>query len=163
MQYCFFDEADALFGKRSEVKDAHDRYANVETNYLLQKIEEYDGIVLLATNFQKNIDDAFTRRMHFIIDFPFPDAKHRYAIWQNVFPKEAPLVNEVDLKYLSSTIRLSGGSIKNIAFNSAFMAAANSKKITMRDLIVAIKQEYEKMGKPITKGEFGKYANLLEE
>ncbi len=159
----FFDEADALFGKRSEVKDAHDRYANVETNYLLQKIEEYDGIVILATNFQKNIDEAFTRRMHFIVDFPFPDAKHRLIIWKNAFPSQVPLEKNLDLKFLSDKMRLSGGNIKNIAINSAFFAAEDSKIISMKDLIKAIHQEYQKLNKPISKSEFGKYSHLLEE
>ena len=158
----FFDEADALFGKRSEVKDAHDRYANVETNYLLQKMDEYEGIVILATNFQKNIDTAFTRRMNFIVDFPFPDSKHRIQIWKNSFPKEAVLEKDIDFKFLTNSIRLSGGNIKNIVVNSAFLAAQNSKCITMKDIIHAIKQEYQKMGKPVLKGEFGNYSELLE-
>ena len=159
----FFDEADALFGKRSEVKDAHDRYANVETNYLLQKIDEYDGIVILATNFQKNIDTAFTRRMNFIVDFPFPESKHRLQIWQNSFPKETKIEKDVDFKFLTNNIKLSGGNIKNIVVNSAFIAAENSQSISMENIIQAIKQEYQKMGKPIVKGEFGKYSELLEQ
>ena len=92
----FFDEADALFGKRSEVKDAHDRYANIEISYLLQKMEEYDGIAILATNLRRNMDDAFVRRLRFIIEFPFPDEEYRERIWRVTFPREAPLASDVD-------------------------------------------------------------------
>lgn len=159
----FFDEADALFGKRSETKDAHDRYANIETNYLLQKIEEYEGVVILATNFQKNIDQAFMRRMHFVIDFPFPDSKYRLLIWKNAFPEKTPINQDVDFKFLSEHIRLSGGNIKNVAINAAFLAAQGSHKITMKDIIVSVKQEYQKIGRPMAKGEFGKYASLADQ
>ncbi|HEY9247136.1 MAG TPA: ATP-binding protein, partial [Candidatus Methanoperedens sp.] len=122
----FFDEADALFGKRSEVKDAHDRYANIEIGYLLQKMEEYDGVVILATNLGKNIDDAFLRRMQIVIEFPFPDDTQRKLIWKGIFPKESPLARDIDYKFLSEKIKLAGGNIKNMALAAAFYAAENS-------------------------------------
>ncbi|HEY9230589.1 MAG TPA: AAA family ATPase, partial [Blastocatellia bacterium] len=119
----FFDEADALFGKRSDIKDAHDRYANIEIAYLLQKMEEYDGIAILATNLRQNLDDAFVRRLRFIVEFPFPDEEHRRRIWEVTFPKEAPLAPDVDFPRLAREIRLAGGNIKNIAVSAAFYAA----------------------------------------
>ncbi len=153
----FFDEADALFGKRSEVKDSHDRYANIEINYLLQKMEEHIGIVILATNFRKNIDEAFTRRMHFTLDFPFPDRKYRLDIWHKIFPEETPKCNDIDYEFMAKRFKISGGNIKNIALQSAFLAADNSKKIDMNHIIQATKREYQKMGKLCTQAEFGKY------
>lgn len=143
----FFDEADALFGKRSEVKDAHDRYANIEVGYLLQKMEEYDGIAILATNLQQNMDDAFTRRMRFIIDFPFPDEHHRKLIWQVTFPAEAPLGDDVDLGWLARGIRLPGGNIKNIALAAAFFAAGDGGVIRMSHLIQGGRREFQKIGR----------------
>ena len=102
----FFDEADALFGKRTEVNDAHDRYANIETSYLLQKMEEYDGVVILATNLRENMDEAFTRRMHFIVDFPFPDEAHSLRIWKTHFPSDTPVAPDVDYEFLARELRL---------------------------------------------------------
>jgi SpoVK/Ycf46/Vps4 family AAA+-type ATPase len=159
----FFDEADALFGKRSEVKDAHDRYANIEINYLLQKMEEHEGIVILATNLSKNLDDAFLRRMHFAIEFPFPDEKQRELIWRKMFPMNAPLSEDIDYAFLSGRFRLAGGNIKNIALNAAFYAAEESSDITMRHIILAVKRELQKIGKLCVKGDFGKYYELLED
>ncbi|HXU36644.1 MAG TPA: AAA family ATPase [Blastocatellia bacterium] len=143
----FFDEADALFGKRSEVKDAHDRYANIEVGYLLQKMEEYDGIAILATNLQQNMDDAFTRRMRFIVEFPFPDEHHRKLIWQVTFPTEAPLGDDVDLGWLARGIRLPGGNIKNIALAAAFFAAGDGGVIRMSHLIKGGRREFQKIGR----------------
>ncbi|MCK4937538.1 MAG: ATP-binding protein [Methanosarcinales archaeon] len=157
----FFDEADALFGKRSEVKDSHDRYANIETNYLLQKMEEHNGIVILATNFKKNMDDAFLRRLHFNIEFPFPDVKQREQIWKQIFPEETPIENGVDYKFLAS-FKITGGNIRNIALNAAFLAAGDSHIIAMEHIIRAIKREFQKMGKLCTQGEFGKYHALVK-
>lgn len=153
----FFDEADALFGKRSEVKDSHDRYANIEINYLLQKMEEHEGIVILATNFRRNIDDAFTRRMHFALDFPFPDRKYRLDIWHKIFPMETPKSDNIDYEFLAKRFKISGGNIKNIALHSAFLAADNSRKIDMKHIILAARREYQKMGKLCTRAEFGDY------
>jgi len=143
----FFDEADALFGKRSEVKDAHDRYANIEVGYLLQKMEEYDGIAILATNLQQNMDEAFTRRMRFIIEFPFPDEHHRKLIWQVTFPPEAPLGDDVDFAWLARGIRLPGGNIRNIALAGAFFAAGEESVIRMSHLIQAARREFQKIGR----------------
>ncbi len=157
----FFDEADALFGKRSEVKDAHDRYANIETGYLLQKMEEYEGIVILATNLMKNMDDAFVRRMHFIVEFPFPDEEHRFKIWKTIFPKEAPRDGDIDYEFLSKRFKLAGGNIKNIAVSAAFFAAEDSCKINMKHIIMATKREFQKMGKLCLQSDFGKYYNLI--
>jgi SpoVK/Ycf46/Vps4 family AAA+-type ATPase len=146
----FFDEADALFGKRSEVRDSHDRYANIEISYLLQKMEEYQGITVLATNFRKNLDDAFVRRLHFAIDFPFPDEERRLEIWQRVFPTEAPRASDVDLAFLARQFKLAGGNIKNIAVASAFLAAQEAQPIRMEHVVQAVKREYQKMGKLLT-------------
>ena len=158
----FFDEADALFGKRSQVKDAHDRYANIETGYLLQKMEEYEGVVILATNLSKNIDDAFLRRMQFIVEFPFPDKILRKQIWTGLFPEEAPLSKDIDFDFLSEKLKLTGGNIKNIAVASAFYAADRSKRIEMSHVMHAAKREYQKMGKTFLKADFTPYYELIE-
>ncbi|TAK09734.1 MAG: ATP-binding protein [Candidatus Manganitrophaceae bacterium] len=150
----FFDEADALFGKRSEVKDAHDRYANIEVNYLLQRLEEYEGIVILATNFAQNIDEAFSRRIQMSLDFPFPNEASRLEIWRKHLPKEAPLADEVDLGFLASRFKISGGNIRNIVLNAAFLAAEAEGAIGMAHLLQATRREYEKMGKLYTESEF---------
>jgi AAA+ superfamily predicted ATPase len=157
----FFDEADALFGKRSEVKDAHDRYANIEVGYLLQKMEEYDGVVILATNLRKNMDDAFVRRLHVAIDFPFPEEPDRLRIWQKAFPPEAPLASDVDLPFLAKQFKLAGGNIRNIALLSAFLAAEANTSIEMIHLVRSIKREYQKMGKLVTETDFGRYMPLI--
>jgi SpoVK/Ycf46/Vps4 family AAA+-type ATPase len=151
----FFDEADALFGKRSEIKDAHDRYANIEMNYILQKMEEHRGIAIFATNQNKNIDDAFIRRLRFIINFPVPNQEQRLNIWKKVFPRNAPL-GDIDYKFLSK-LQISGGNIKNIAIEAAFLAAASDEKIQMSHIMRAAKNEYYKNGKVIGKQESGKY------
>lgn len=143
----FFDEADALFGKRSEVKDAHDRYANIEVGYLLQKMEEYEGVAILATNLGGHIDEAFLRRMHFIVEFPFPDQEYRRQIWKVVFPHEAPLADEVDFDALAREIKLAGGNIKNIALAAAFYAAGNGQIIQMPHLWQAARREHQKLGR----------------
>lgn len=157
----FFDEADALFGKRSEVKDSHDRYANIEINYLLQKMEEHEGIVILATNFRKNIDEAFTRRMHFSLEFPFPDQEYRMNIWGKIFPAATPKSFDIDYEFLAKQFKISGGVIKNIALNAAFLAAENSGNVDMHHIIHAAKREYQKMGKLCTQSEFGKYYEFV--
>lgn len=143
----FFDEADALFGKRSEVKDAHDRYANVEIAYLLQKMDEYDGIVILATNLRQHMDEAFVRRIHIIVEFPFPDEEYRRRIWEAVFPREAPLGDDVDFGYLAREIRMAGGNIKNIALAAAFYAAGDGGIIRMPHLVQAVRREHQKLGR----------------
>ncbi len=157
----FFDEADSLFGKRSEIKDAHDRYANIETSYLLQRIEEFEGLVILATNLRKNIDDAFFRRMQFVVEFPFPDAAYRYRIWRQHFPSEAPAADDIDFTYLAKRFNLSGGNIKNVVVTAAFLAAQNGRVIRMEHMIRATKREYEKMGRLCTDNEFAPYHTML--
>jgi len=158
----FFDEADALLGKRSEVKDAHDRYSNIEIAYLLQKMEEYEGITILATNLRQNIDEAFTRRIRFIIEFPFPDEASRLRIWQGIFPKKTPLTPQINLKFLARQFKMSGGNIRNIALSATFLAASNGQKVSMEHLILATKREFNKMGKICGQNEFGEYYELIQ-
>ncbi len=143
----FFDEADALFGKRSEVKDARDRYANIEVAYLLQRVENYDGVVILATNFRQNIDDAFTRRLDFLIDFPFPTPEYRRRIWQVHFPKKAPLASDVDWGDIAEQYRLAGGNIRNASIAAAYLAAAEGHIITSGHIHGAVRREHQKMGR----------------
>jgi SpoVK/Ycf46/Vps4 family AAA+-type ATPase len=143
----FFDEADALFGKRSEVRDAHDRYANIEVGYLLQKMEEYEGIAILATNLRSHLDEAFVRRMHAIVEFPFPDEDYRRRIWEVVFPREAPLGEDVDFSLLAREVRLAGGNIKNIGLASAFYAASDGGVIHMPHVLRAVQREHQKLGR----------------
>lgn len=143
----FFDEADALFGKRSEVRDSHDRYANIEISYLLQKMEEYQGISVLATNLRQNLDDAFMRRVQAVVEFPFPDEDYRQRIWSSVFPCEAPLAEDVDFKLLAHEVHLAGGNIKNMALAAAFYAAGEGGAINMDHLIQAAHREHQKIGR----------------
>jgi AAA+ superfamily predicted ATPase len=143
----FFDEADALFGKRTKISDAHDRYANIETSYLLQRMEAYEGVVILATNLRENMDEAFTRRIKFIIDFPFPDVTSRKAIWQTHFPREAPVTDNLDYDWLAEQLQITGGSIKNIVLNAAFFAAAGGGVIGIEHILRGARGEYEKIGK----------------
>jgi SpoVK/Ycf46/Vps4 family AAA+-type ATPase len=157
----FFDEADALFGKRSEVHDAHDRYANLEISYLLQRMEEYSGIVILATNLRKNMDDAFVRRMQCSIDFPFPNEKQRCRIWEKIWPEATPRSPELDLDFMARRFEVTGGNIRNIALTAAFFAAEENSAITMTHLIRATQREYQKMGKVMLAEEFGEYSGLV--
>jgi SpoVK/Ycf46/Vps4 family AAA+-type ATPase len=143
----FFDEADALFGQRSEVHDAHDRYANIETGYLLQRMEHYTGVVILATNLRMNLDEAFTRRMHFTVEFPFPEEDARLAIWQISLPDAAPRREDIDWPYLARRFKLSGGSIRNVVVSAAFLAAGDGGVIGMPHLLQATRREFQKMGK----------------
>jgi SpoVK/Ycf46/Vps4 family AAA+-type ATPase len=158
----FFDEADALFGKRSEVRDSHDRYANIEISYLLQKMEENEGIVILATNLSQNIDDAFMRRMHFNVEFPFPEEEYRYKIWRSLIPKEAPISDDIEFEFLAKRFKLAGGNIKNIIVNAAFLAAEESGVIRMEHVIKAAKREFQKIGKVCSQSEFGKYYEMIK-
>ena len=141
-----FDEADALFGKRSEIKDAHDRYANLEVAYLLQRIEAYRGLAILTTNLKENLDAAFLRRLRFIVDFPMPDADSRLAIWTRMFPEEAPLGTDVDLSLLARQLPLSGGNIEQSVVNAAFKAAEDDGVIRMSHLVAATRAELAKIG-----------------
>jgi hypothetical protein len=155
----FFDEADALFGKRSEVKDSHDRYANIEISYLLQKMEMYDGMAILATNLRQNLDDAFLRRLAFTIHFPFPNVEDRRRIWHSIWPSAVPLEAAADFDFLASAFKLSGGNIKNIALAAAFLAAEEQCPVNMRHLVRSIDREFQKMGKPLDPTIFGPYAH----
>lgn len=155
----FFDEADALFGKRSEVRDSHDRYANIEISYLLQKMEQYEGITILASNLRQNLDDAFVRRLAFTIHFPFPGEVQRQEIWDKVWPTQVPLAKDVDLEFLAQQFKLSGGNIKNIALASAFLAAADGGKVTMGHVCHATQREYQKLGKTLSSVELGGVSN----
>jgi len=148
-----FDEADALFGKRSEVKDSHDRYANIEISYLLQRMEEYGGLAILTTNMKSSIDPAFMRRIRFSVQFPFPDAMQRKEIWMRIFPKGAP-IDGLDMEKLSR-LSVSGGNIKNIALYGAFLAADEGAAISMIHLLRAAQVEYAKLEKPLTEAEAG--------
>jgi AAA+ superfamily predicted ATPase len=150
-----FDEADALFGKRTQVRDAHDRYANVEVSYLLQRMEEYEGVVILATNLRKNMDEAFVRRLHVMIEFPLPGEADRRRIWTRIWPAATPLEPGLDLDALARDVELAGGSLRNIAVASAFLAAANGGVVTMDHLHHATAREYQKMGKVLTGGPAG--------
>lgn len=138
-----FDEADALFGKRSEIRDAHDRYANIEVGYLLQRIEAYDGLVILTTNLKGSLDSAFLRRFRFVVSFPFPDTDDRRRLWQSAFPASAP-VEEIDTHRLSRVV-LSGGSIRNIALAAAFLAAEENGPINTERILRAASRELAKM------------------
>lgn len=143
----FFDEADALFGKRSEVRDAHDRYANVETSYLLQRVEAYDGVVILASNFARNLDEAFVRRIRFILEFALPDEKERRRIWEQIWPVGVPRAEGLDLNFMAKRFELTGGYIRNIALSAAFLAAAEGGVVNLQHLLHATRREYQKMGK----------------
>jgi hypothetical protein len=157
----FFDEADALFGKRGEVKEARDRWANIEVNYLLQRVEEYAGVVILATNLRQNIDEAFLRRVHVVVEFPFPEADARHQIWLGMFPAGVNHPGETEIGVLAERFRLAGGSIRNIVVDAAFRALAEAHQrhqpaeISLRHLVLGTAREYQKLGKPLTKGEFG--------
>jgi hypothetical protein len=157
----FFDEADALFGKRSEVSDSHDRYANIEVAYLLQRMEAYPGAVILATNFKRNIDDAFVRRLDFVIDFPFPEPEDRRRIWRLVLPEQAPVEDDVDLGFLATQFKLSGGAIRNCSLAAAFQAADEQSPIGMRHLVRAVAQEYGKQGRLTLEADFERFTDLI--
>jgi len=148
----FFDEADALFGKRSEVKDSHDRYANIEINYLLQRMEAYGGLAILATNMKSALDTAFMRRLRFIVNFPFPGPTERKRMWQQVFPANTP-TDGMDYDRLAR-FNLTGGSISNIALNAAFLAAQADSSLTMPLVLAAARAEFRKLERPINEAEF---------
>ena len=157
----FFDEADALFGKRSEVSDSHDRYANIEVAYLLQKMEGYVGAVILATNFRSNIDDAFLRRLDFVVDFPFPEADDRRRIWELLLPDQAPVADDVDLDFLATRFKLSGGGIRNCSLAAAFIAAEENGAIAMEHLVRAVALEYGKLGRLTLEADFERFHAVI--
>ncbi|WP_186143232.1 AAA family ATPase [Burkholderia gladioli] len=150
----FFDEAEGLFAKRTDTRDAHDRYANLQTGYLLQRIETYQGIVILSTNLLQNIDKAFLRRFRFIVEYPFPSEAQRLALWRNAFPAATPLGDDLDFALLAERAPLSGGNINNIAIGAAFLAAAEGAAVGWRHLLQATEREYRKLGKVFVPHEF---------
>lgn len=157
----FFDEADALFGKRSEVRDSHDRYANIEISYLLQKMEAFEGVAILATNLQQNLDSAFMRRFAFVVHFPFPDSASRRRIWDGIWPEAVPLAPDVNLDFMAAQFAVSGGSIKNIALAAAFLARAAESPVTMTHLLNATRREYQKIGKVLAHIDIAPYADQM--
>jgi AAA+ superfamily predicted ATPase len=158
-----FDEADALFGKRSETRDAHDRYANVEVSYLLQRLESYEGLAILTSNLRGNIDEAFVRRLDVVLEFSLPEEAERLRIWRRALPSQAPLGDDIDLAFLASSFKLAGGHIRNIALTAAYLAAAAGEPIAMKHLVRATRRENQKMGKLVAENEFGRYYALLKE
>jgi SpoVK/Ycf46/Vps4 family AAA+-type ATPase len=158
----FFDEADALFGKRTEVKDAHDRYANLEVSYLLQRIEDHEGLVILATNLNGSLDEAFARRLRHIVVFPLPDKGLRMRLWRQAFPAQAPLDPKLDLELIARIFELSGGNIRNAALAAAFFAAADDRPIGPRHVVRAIARELEKLGRPPNAADFGELRDFVD-
>lgn len=150
----FFDEAEGLFSKRTDTKDAHDRYANLQTGYLLQRIETYPGIVILSTNLLQNMDKAFVRRFKFMIEYPFPDEAQRLSLWRNAFPPATPLAGDIDFALLAERAPLSGGNINNIAISAAFLAAAGQQPVGWEHLLQATEREYRKLGKVFIADDF---------
>ena len=156
-----FDEADALFGKRTEVKDAHDRYANIETSYLLQKMEEYAGLAILTTNARDRLDDAFTRRLRFVLEFALPGVVERQRIWQQIWPEAVPLAADIDFEFLARQLEIPGAVIRNIALRSAYLAADGAGRVGMAEIMKAVRREYQKMGKILAISDMGKYGHLF--
>lgn len=150
----FFDEADALFGKRSEVKDAHDRYANIEVAYLLQRMELYEGVTILATNLRANLDEAFARRFFRTVEFPFPKPPERLRIWQMLFPPELPKGKDVDFALLAKRFDLAGGNIRNVIHSSAVLAASDGGQVTMSHLLHGVRRELQKIGRLVNEEDF---------
>ena len=157
----FFDEMDALFGKRSEVKDSHDRNANIETAYLLQQLEDHDGVVLMATNLMQNIDEAFMRRINFVVSFPFPDASTRKRLWEKMLDVNAPVDSGIDFDFLSENFKIAGGNIKNCVIHAAFLAAAENKPISMRHIISSLVTEQRKNNIVVLREDLKEYADLV--
>ncbi|MEH2273103.1 MAG: ATP-binding protein [Nostoc sp.] len=148
----FFDEADALFGKRSEVRDSHDRHANIEVNYLLQRLEAYRGLAILATNLKSSLDHAFMRRLRFIVNFSFPGIAERQVMWEKVFPPETP-TEDLDFRRLAR-LNLTGASIQNVALNAAFLAAQAGTPVTIALVLAAVRTEFRKLDRPVNEADF---------
>lgn len=158
-----FDEADSLFGSRTQVTSSVDRYANLETNYLLQRIEEYDGVALLSSNLKQNIDDAFTRRFHFVIEFPYPDTDAREEIWQRSLPAQAPLADDVDFRFLAERFKFTGGNIKNSVLRAAFLGATDGEEISMRHLLRGVTREYQNLERDLGPRDFGPWWSEVQD
>ena len=155
-----FDEADALFGKRSEVKDSHDRYANIEVSYLLQRMEAYTGIAILATNLKRNMDSAFLRRLRFVIDFPMPDAKMRETIWRGAYPLPERWNSRVDFEFLGKSFEITGGNITNVCLRAAYKAVAQGESsVRMHHVMAAVRRELQKLGRPFDVSELEPYGD----
>jgi SpoVK/Ycf46/Vps4 family AAA+-type ATPase len=152
-----FDEADAIFGKRSEVRDAHDRYANVESAYLLQRMESFDGLAILATNLRANLDEALTRRLDLVVDFPMPDPRHRRALWDRTLGSRIPRAPDLDLDFCADAFELSGGNIRSAAVAAAYLAARDNRPVATLDLVGGVYREYRKLGRLTLEAEFGPY------
>ena len=152
-----FDEADAIFGKRSEVKDARDRYANIEIAYLLQRMESFDGLAILTTNLRANLDEAFTRRLDAIVDYPIPEDADRRRLWLRHLPPSLPQASDIDVEFLASAFKLTGGNIRNVAVTAAFLAAEEGLPVSMSHLIRGTEREYRKLGRLTLEAEFGRY------
>ncbi len=144
------------------MKDSHDKYANVETAFLLQKVEAYEGISILTTNFMQNIDPAFLRRFRFVVHFPIPDADSRLDIWKSIYPEKVPVSKHVDFNFLAKNFELTGGHIKNVALSSAFKAASENSKVDMKAIMLSIQHELGKTGKAVLRSDFGEYAYMLD-
>jgi hypothetical protein len=165
----FFDEADSLFGRRTEVSDAHDRYANLEISYLLERMERFKGLAILATNRKKDLDEAFLRRLRYIIDFPLPDAGERKKIWQQVVPEHAD-GSQLEFDFLAAQFPLAGGNIRSIVFNACLQSADGSGlnvangggSLSMKDIVIAVKREYDKLNRTLSPQQYGTYASLVE-
>jgi hypothetical protein len=158
-----FDEADSIFGKRSEVKDARDRYANVEVAYLLQRMEQFDGMAILTTNLRSNVDEAFVRRLDAIIDFPMPELDDRLRLWRTNLPAGLPLATDIDHEFLARAFKLSGGNIRNVAVGAAYRAAEAGRPVAMLDLVRETEREYRKLGRLVVESEFGPHFRALAE
>lgn len=158
-----FDEADAIFGKRSEVKDARDRYANVEVAYLLQRMEHFDGVAILTTNLRSNVDEAFLRRIDVIVEFPMPSPEERERLWRRLIRQEVPVEGEIDVGYLARSFELSGGNIHNVVVAAAFEAADAGVPMTMTHMVRATAAEYRKLGRLCVESEFGPWFAVLQE
>ncbi|MFE9931556.1 ATP-binding protein [Streptomyces sp. NPDC005533] len=158
-----FDEADAIFGKRSEVKDAHDKHANMESAYLLQRMESFDGLAILTTNLRANLDEAFTRRLDVVADFPVPDAAQRLALWERCLGGRLPRAGDLDLAFCADRFELAGGSIRACAVTAAYFAAAAGEPLTMGQVVKAVAQEYRKLGRLVLESEFGPYLGQITE
>jgi len=165
----FFDEADALFGRRTEVSDAHDRYANLEISYLLERMERFKGLAILATNRKKDLDDAFLRRLRYIVDFPMPDAAERRKIWRQVMPVYADC-SDVEVDFLAAQFPLAGGSIRSVVLNACLQCADGSglsadggrARLTMKAVVTAVKREFDKMNRTLSLEQYGAYASTIE-
>ncbi|GAA1284854.1 ATPase [Planotetraspora silvatica] len=156
-----FDEADAIFGRRSEVRDAHDRYANIESAYLLQRMETFDGLAILATNLRANLDEAFTRRLDQVVDFPVPSSDLRRTLWDRCLGARLPRDPDVDLDFLARSFELAGGHIRSVAITAAYLAATSGEPVCMADVVGAVAREYRKLGRLCLEREFGSYLSLV--